>query len=325
MGKQRLFYVDALRGFAILLVIIGHLPLYCYKDVDASPLFSFVTVFHMPLFMMISGCVLNFDTFSLGKRFKVLIPFFFFGILYSSLIIGCSVFGFLGNEAKCGYWFLWAISIFFLFLYIIRLSKMNPVLGMVMTEILFLLLHFFFHRTTIGMTISTDSLWRLWPFFSLGVLKNVWFDWIRQRAKLTFSLCAIAISLALFVAIYFNLFDTYWPGGILRLIMAVPICIMLILLFYDAEMKCKNSSSAIKGCLKRMGSEIGTSTLQIYVLHYFILHYLDLHFFGQYMIDNNMIWLEFIVSPVLAILISYICIYVSKLLHKMKLGIVFGR
>ena len=324
MGKQRLFYVDALRGFAILLVIIGHLPLCFYKDVDVSPLHHLVYVFHMPLFMMISGWVLNFESFSLGKRFKVLIPFFFFGILFSSLV-GFSISEFLENEAKCGYWFLWAISIFFLFLYIIRLTKMNPVLGLVMTEILFLLLHFFFHRTTIGMTISTDSLWRLWPFFSLGVLKNVWFDWIRQRAKLTFSLCAIAISLALFVAIYFNLFDTYWPGGILRLIMAVPICIMLILLFYDAEMKCKNSSSAIKGCLKRMGSEIGTNTLQIYVLHYFIHHYLDLHFFGQYMIDNNMIWLEFIVSPVLAILISYICIYVSKLLHKMKLGIVFGR
>ena len=324
MGKQRLFYVDALRGFAILLVIIGHLPLCFYKDVDVSPLHHLVYVFHMPLFMMISGWVLNFESFSLGKRFKVLIPFFFFGILYS-LLIGCSVFGFIENEAKCGYWFLWAISIFFLFLYIIRLSKMNPVLGMVITEVIFLLLHFFFHRTTIGTTISTDSLWRLWPFFSLGVLKSVWFDWIRQRTKLAFSLCAITICLVLFIGIYYNLFDTYWPCGILRLIMAFPICIMLVLLFYYTEMKCKNKSFAIKGCLKRMGNEIGTNTLQIYVLHYFILHYLDLHFFGQYMIDNNMIWLEFIVSPVLAILISYICIYVSKLLHKMKLGIVFGR
>lgn len=54
MGKQRLFYVDALRGLAILLVVIGHLPMTCYHDTGVSPLGPFVDVFHMPLFMMIS-------------------------------------------------------------------------------------------------------------------------------------------------------------------------------------------------------------------------------------------------------------------------------
>lgn len=269
--------------------------------------------------------MLSFETFSMGKRFKILIPFFFFGILYT-LFCHLDLLGFMADEAKYGYWFLWAIVIYSLFLYIIRTLKVNLVLGIVAIEAMLLMLHFFFHRTTIGMTISTDHLWYLWPFFTLGLLmKRGAFDWFKQRAQITFLLSVCVISFALFVAVRFNLFHRYWPYNIVKITMAFPICISLLLVFYDAECRLKGWTSPVKSCLKSMGTVIGTSTLQIYVLHYFILHVLDLSSFGQYMIDNNMAWLELIVSPVLAILISYVCVYAAKVIYKMHLGIVFGR
>ena len=42
--------VDSLKGFAIILVVLGHI---------ASPLSSFIYSFHMPLFFIASGFFLN--------------------------------------------------------------------------------------------------------------------------------------------------------------------------------------------------------------------------------------------------------------------------
>lgn len=53
--KQRLTYIDALRGFAIFLVALGHVTDLCgYTD---SFLCGFIYSFHMPLFMAIAGFV----------------------------------------------------------------------------------------------------------------------------------------------------------------------------------------------------------------------------------------------------------------------------
>jgi fucose 4-O-acetylase-like acetyltransferase len=306
LKRPRLFYIDALRGMAILLVVIGHLPLYCYHDVEQSTLTRIVDVFHMPLFMMICGVVITFETFSIFKRFKVLIPFFIFGILYS-LFCHLSLLGFIEDEAKYGYWFLWAIVIFSLFLYIIRKFRTNLILGIITIEVLLLILHFFFHRTVIGMTLSTDHLWYLWPFFSLGILmKRGGFDWFRKKTITTFVFSILVITFSLFTAIYFNLFNRYWPYAILKMIMAFPICISLMLAFYCTEQKMKGNTSSAKSYLKRMGANLGTNTLQIYVLHYFIIHFLNLSFLGQYMINHGVIWLEYIISPLIAILIDSI-------------------
>ena len=113
MGKQRLFFADALKAFAILSVVIGHLALYSFwrNDGEHAVLATFVSLYHMPLFMMISGYVTNYEYFLLKGRLKLLIPFFLLGTLYAAFC-GLPLSGFLIQEAKYGYWFLWAIAIF---------------------------------------------------------------------------------------------------------------------------------------------------------------------------------------------------------------------
>lgn len=53
MEKTRIFCIDALKAFAILAVITGHLPSYCYYGWNIEPnpssLADFVGLFHMPL------------------------------------------------------------------------------------------------------------------------------------------------------------------------------------------------------------------------------------------------------------------------------------
>ena len=81
IGNKRLLYIDALRGFAILLVIIGHIPQYIlyngYEEVmKYSPYLPFVSSFHIPLFMMVSGYVVNLNKLKAINKLKLLIHFF---------------------------------------------------------------------------------------------------------------------------------------------------------------------------------------------------------------------------------------------------------
>ena len=51
---QRLAYFDQMKGVAILLVVIGHVFLFSYGNIDNS-VFHMLTIFHMPVFFYISG------------------------------------------------------------------------------------------------------------------------------------------------------------------------------------------------------------------------------------------------------------------------------
>jgi len=77
--------------------------------------------------------------------------------------------------------------------------------------------------------------------------------------------------------------------------------------------------------LKRIGSLIGTNTLQIYVIHFFLIMPFNLKMFGNYMIENNLVALEYLISPLLSVMIAILCVYISKTLYAMRLGFVFGR
>ena len=97
---ERVGYIDSLRGFAILLVVVGHLIQFNYNAFLESKLFNIIYSFHMPLFFFISGCAraLHIDKqiflkslfAKIFKRFYVLIvpsivwssivPLFFFNI-----------------------------------------------------------------------------------------------------------------------------------------------------------------------------------------------------------------------------------------------------
>ena len=70
---QRIDYIDSLKGLAILCVVVGHIPEIYIRRGFTGPVMSktlldimnIVYMFHMPLFMMISGFLYHrsyFDT-----------------------------------------------------------------------------------------------------------------------------------------------------------------------------------------------------------------------------------------------------------------------
>lgn len=327
MEKTRIFYIDALKTFAILAVISGHLPFYCYYGWNLEPnpssLTAFVSLFHMPLFMLLSGLVTNVQRFSLAKKTKLLIPFFVFGLLFTYTMGSGNAVYFMTNEAKGGYWFLWVLPLYFVLLYVIRKLHLPFIGGAVVVQALLLALHFYFRRTEVGITLSTDHLWALWPFFSLGIfLKNKeWQHWHGNRLIPVFAILSL-VSLTTLNKI---------EGGNEILLKAcstlagLPLCLFFLFLFVWLEQQYKGKTSRVKNMLKRIGTLIGTSTLQIYVIHYFLIMPFNLKMFGNYMIENNLVALEYLISPLLSVMIAILCVYISKVLYAMRLGFVFGR
>lgn len=55
--KQRIYALDNLKGFLILLVVLGHCIQFTTDGFDHVVLFRFIYSFHMPLFMWVSGYV----------------------------------------------------------------------------------------------------------------------------------------------------------------------------------------------------------------------------------------------------------------------------
>lgn len=193
MMKSRIFFIDALKAFAIVLVVMGHTNIIWEVGGRNSMYLPILSVFHMPLFMALSGYVTNVESFNLAKRAKMLIPFFVFGfawIAYQHL----PFLGFFTHEAKGGYWFLYVLFVFLVFLSVIRTVKRNLFIGMGLVQIGLMGLHFMFHRTITGTTISTDHMFQLWPFFCLGIiLRRGLLDKVYHHKLKVLAVCLLGI------------------------------------------------------------------------------------------------------------------------------------
>ena len=114
--KQRLSYIDELKGFAILMVVIGHIFFFSFRiqGMDyISPWSEIIYSFHMPLFAFLSGLFIKpFTNLHLTRKTleRLCLPLIIIGGLYT-LWRGRSLVDFALNDFKYGYWY-------FLFLFI---------------------------------------------------------------------------------------------------------------------------------------------------------------------------------------------------------------
>jgi len=122
-------FYDNIRGFAIILVVIGHSIQYQVANFDANPIFESIYSFHMPLFMFISGYInctpekeKHYDSIWLKKRFDALvIPFLAWMILPYIFTHQWSDFpGYIKRviiSPDNANWFLWVLFLNSLFFY----------------------------------------------------------------------------------------------------------------------------------------------------------------------------------------------------------------
>lgn len=118
MSHIRLLYIDRLKGFAIYLVVLGHILQHYFSD--SALIVRVIYSFHIPLFMFMSGFVCYRKTewsFITQKAWQLLIPFFSYILLrwcfdYITSVSTISLSQYFTSvllHPDHGLWFLWAL------------------------------------------------------------------------------------------------------------------------------------------------------------------------------------------------------------------------
>lgn len=131
-NRERLQWIDALRGFTMILVVAYHVAQMCYGiNLKTSSSMPFFVLFRMPLFFFVSGFLawkpdMLWTPFRLGmavwKKVKVqMIPTLVFLCVF--IVIRHphfweSLVDSLHRPTKSGYWFTWALLIMFVVYYV---------------------------------------------------------------------------------------------------------------------------------------------------------------------------------------------------------------
>ena len=107
--SERVLYIDKLKGFLILLVVIGHIG---YANCTTMTVVNdLIYSFHMPFFIFLSGFVVSYITPRklIKKLVGYLIPFFIIGSLFS-LYKSANWYEWLFMANKNYFWYLLILS-----------------------------------------------------------------------------------------------------------------------------------------------------------------------------------------------------------------------
>lgn len=103
-------YIDALRGFAMLLVVLFHVPIYCYHQTDEITFSMIPSIFHLALFFFISGWFCKIRSIVSWrlvqqKFLQLIVPTVVFYLLYCWLQDIDIIDNLWSDKFKAGYWF----------------------------------------------------------------------------------------------------------------------------------------------------------------------------------------------------------------------------
>lgn len=320
MGKQRIEYIDAMRGFTMILVVFAHVCHFCLGDSRMGGNAVFI-LFRLPCFFMISGWLFEtvaqkpFWEIARHKAMVQLLPTFIFLLLLAPPPFFFHQLGTL----KGGYWFTFALfEYFILYMLMIRISrKWTSVLAVTLTLGAYLYARYFDHIRSSAegyqlwlidfsgfLSVTT---WRLFIFFYLGTWIRRNFDaFIRWTSKpIVLGLITMTFLLIASTSHHDNLpFEIFrfYGGGITGMIM--------VFTFF------RLSAPWLKKWHISMPLQyVGTRTLDIYLLHFFFLPRFLMAYAGQLSAYNSRL-IEFgcIMAVSLVVLaISLVASYVIRL------------
>jgi len=319
MGKQRIGYIDAMRGFTMILVIFAHVCHFCFGDSRMGYNAIFI-LFRLPCFFMLSGWLFEpasknaFLTVARHKAMVQLLPTFIFLLL---LAPPPEFFHQLG-ALKGGYWFTFVLFEFFiLYMVILRIGKYwTPILAFAITIASFIYARYYdclksssegFQLLMIDMLgFLSVTTWRQFIFFYIGTWMRRHFDaFIRWTNK---PVVILLISAAFFLIastshkdnLRFEMFR-YYAGGITGM--------WMVFTFFRLS-----SSWLQKLHIEKPLQYVGTRTLDIYLLHYFFLPRFLMEYAPQLQIYDSR-FIEFVVIMVLSLVILVLCLITSYVIR----------
>ena len=343
--QKRLNYIDALRGLAILLVVVSHVSNF---DFGIKPYDSywnhFICTFYLPLFFFISGFLAykEFDNIKqiahqLYKKFIVLIiPLLSFFCIRGFLNGEINPLKYLFVYDGMIYWFLLVLFEIFATYYVVCiLSKLLCKSGNGKKTLCVILL-FISAILVMCLVLFRDDSNRFWnvacmenytkyfQFFSFGVICRAYKQIFHKFVSNNY---IKAIVIALF---FFSSIAIYWPSiknnfYIYSAVHDELVRYLGVLTMYIFFYNCRESFDS-KGRVQQFLVTAGKNSLEIYLLegffHFNLSKYVEQISMGVYNIG-----LDIVFSVLIAVLIVCICLILSKVLHSSDLlgKILFGR
>jgi peptidoglycan/LPS O-acetylase OafA/YrhL len=324
--NNRLGYIDAIRGFAMLLVVYGHVNFFSFK---ITPSIGVITEsIQMPIFFFISGYVAfkantQYSFFKvvskLWDKFKALIiPATLVGLGYTYLILGKSAYDFSVEIMKYGYWFsfsLFTMNVIYLLTYwaVQKKGKVALILTLSAVAVILWGLKYVCVDNVVILSLNkTICLWHTFthfPFFVLGVIVSLYRDEYERVVSNNGMINTILLVLFIMASIMgdqISALNVRLPiGGVHRLI--VGFCGSLLTLNVSLFYK-----STLDNLVGRLLQFIGQRSLDIYLLHYFLLP--DLTYAARY-VDTSSTVVGLAISSAISILIIVFSLCIGNIIR----------
>lgn len=291
LQMKRIEFLDAMRGFTMILVVSYHVFFDCITRHPESFFFNgFFCEFRMPLFFFVSGFVFYKSNRNWDKRtiidflkkkipVQIITPLIFLYIW--TQVIDISIFKAIAAPAKCGYWFTFVLFFYFIiYIFISILSKFlkfkyskDIILIVLGIALYFTSQHIFLNHLHIRGILSLVE-WIYFIFFVMGTLARKYYP---QYEKLLDYKWTIPLLLLLFLV--FNLWGEPYTYTSYNDNIIVFFCRLIGPIIVFAFFRKYQESFKSSTFLGRNLQYIGKRTLDIYLIHYFLVpKKLDLSF-----------------------------------------------
>lgn len=332
--EKRIEYIDAMRGFTMLLIVYGHIRIFGYHQTDDSILNSYnslLLLITLPLFFFISGWLFyktaaqKTETFQflIRKARKLLIPTVLFMFIYALLFNYNFIIG-LFDVFKLGYWFTITLFNFFVGFYIIRkifsFCRFSDSMKDYLWIIIALLLHF---ATTdkcmqfLGLYGKISNLFgiiqfKYFLFFIIGFLVKKHFNYFLtwKDKKYSAAILLIVFFGTILPILKYNPFpNNVWFDHFIFLYAGI-LGIFIIFLYFNRY----QDSFTIHTKIGKLFQLIGKKTLDIYLLHYLFLPQ-NLEKVGNYFIGFINPCIEIFISIGLAFIVISLSLITSNIIR----------
>lgn len=332
---KRIEFIDAMRGFTMILVVMRHVYGFGYTQFlyTFNSFNEFFALFRMPLFFFVSGYILygtsrkwmtTKDCFRfVVKKMKIqLIPTAVFALSFLFLF-DVNVRDFLFDTSKAGYWFTIALFVFFC-LYAAHHLITERWLHLPGVCRNVLLISFAFLCYVFCSHYAYDALGaKCYGFTSIhNIQYYVFFIFGFFIKKYYVSIEHLLDSMkgaTMLVILFFLLSLPYSKGligggntlidSVLRLVIGMLGIMTVFSFFRKYELSVTNETA-----LGRVLQYIGRRTLDIYLLHYFFIPR-NLPMIGEFFRQNDNPSIEFALTAIIALVVISICLVVSNVIR----------
>ena len=335
MKTERIGYIDAMRGFTMILVVYSHICSMCFGDAWMGWNDVFF-LFRLPCFFFISGWLFenaaphsDHGSEKIGRQWDIItikqtichkfmvqiVPTVIFLLILAPPPLFFSRLG----ATKGGYWFTFLLFIFFVLHIFLswltkKMSARKQEVVMLLLAILILVASCFYEANHLRyfsqmgwgtnlMGFLSFRLWRFYLFFYLGTLVKRHFAVFIQWTNKPWLMALIVIGFVV-IALQPHSDDAitqyliFSIGGILGMTLVFTLFRQLSIFNFQF--------STLRF--------VGTRTLDIYLLHYFFLPRFLLPYTDQLQAYDSKL-IEFLVAMSLALVVVGICLLVSYIIR----------